>query len=780
MTSGAPHKGLMSEVAESLNQGLSFFDADLRLVFCNNRYLELLNFPDHMGAPGTHVADFYRYNAERGEYGEGDTEDLVAERVELALKFEPHRFERERPDGLVLLIEGQPVESGGFVTTYTDVTALRRAERDLQEANKRLDERTKKLEENEALLNSIFESVPVGLLIKDADHKIEKVNGTYLRWYGVSEDEILNRPGTNFQTPEELETMYAQEKEVLTTGVAQSRQEERTFADDQQHNVRITKFPIYDRQGKVTKVGSASIDLTEHVKTEKALQESEKRFRDFTDSSSDWIWETDENHKFTYFSNRRRMEVMGHPESRVIGKTRRDFGPEDKTLPKWVRHFDDLDNHRPFRDFTYEATAADGSQRFSSINGKPIFGEHGKFLGYRGTTTDITDRVLAQRALQESEELFRSVLDLLPVNVTIKNTDFTYRMVNQSLAAMRGSVPDDFVGKSPFDFYPEDKAAELKKMTERVLAEREVVEETIVFDGLDGVVRTYRMTYFPVFNADGEAIATGSIAIDDTERIKTETVLREAKEIAEYANRAKTEFLANMSHELRTPLNAIIGFSDIISNETFGPIGHKTYKSYAVDINAAGRHLHDLMKDILDVSMIEAGSVNIESEVVLIGSLLRDSMKLIEARAKDGRVRLTTDVGAGVDAVRGDPVRLKQILINLLTNAVKFTPAGGAVSIGVDRCASGALRISVRDTGIGICENDIERVLEPFVQVQSAATRGHEGTGLGLTLVNSLARLHGGRVEIASVPDEGTNVTVILPAERVVSVESVELLKRPA
>jgi len=231
---------------------------------------------------------------------------------------------------------------------------------------------------------------------------------------------------------------------------------------------------------------------------------------------------------------------------------------------------------------------------------------------------------------------------------------------------------------------------------------------------------------------------------------------------AEEANQSKSEFLANMSHELRTPLNAINGFSDIMKKEMFGPLGDARYKEYVNDILFSGQHLLSLINDILDMSKIEAGKMTLNTEPMIMSDMIRQVIRIVRGRADDNRLKLVYDASETPE-IEADPRAVKQILLNLTTNAIKFTPEGGMVRIVVEPKSAGLI-IHVSDTGIGISQEDIARLAQPFEQIDSQHSRQHEGTGLGLALSKSLVELHGGNFNINSVVGEGTTVTFTLPA----------------
>ena len=239
---------------------------------------------------------------------------------------------------------------------------------------------------------------------------------------------------------------------------------------------------------------------------------------------------------------------------------------------------------------------------------------------------------------------------------------------------------------------------------------------------------------------------------------------------AESANRSKSEFLANMSHELRTPLNAIIGFSEVIQNQMFGDIETPKYVEYASDIHKSGQYLLDVISDILDMSKIEAGRINLDIQECDIGSVVAESLRIMEPRARKGGVELIEDSQAGV-TIEGDKRALKQVLINLLTNAVKFTPAGGSVTLRTV-ASPDQIRISIEDSGIGIPERDIEKLGRPFEQVENQMTKSRSGSGLGLAISRSLIELHGGLFSIESEEDLGTTVSFTLPVSGLLEVES--------
>jgi PAS domain S-box-containing protein len=295
---------------------------------------------------------------------------------------------------------------------------------------------------------------------------------------------------------------------------------------------------------------------------------------------------------------------------------------------------------------------------------------------------------------------------------------------------------------------------------------------SVLNDGREVIGRVPNGGLIPLFMTMGRLSTSGkfcAVLRDITHWKRAEEELVSAKRAAEQANEQKSEFLAKVSHEIRTPLNAVIGFSEVMMEERFGPIGNERYRQYLRDIHLSGSHLMSLINDLLDLSKIEAGKVELSFESVRVNDIIQDCVALMQPQANRERIIIRTSLSAGVPNVVADPRSLRQIILNLLSNAIKFTRPGGQVIVSTAMEENGEVVIRVRDTGVGMSEKDIETALTPFRQVTTSDRTRFDGTGLGLPLTKALVEANRASFAIDSAVDQGTLVKITFPTTRVLA-----------
>ncbi|MCZ4280547.1 PAS domain S-box protein [Kiloniella laminariae] len=391
---------------------------------------------------------------------------------------------------------------------------------------------------------------------------------------------------------------------------------------------------------------------------------------------------------------------------------------------------------------------------------------------------DISARMSVRKELETSRELMGRIVEGVADAIIATDEQGDLTLFNKGAEKMFGYQSSEIIGTSLEQLIP-DAFCDADGKNLKDFGGNQSSDRTMGFrNGLSALRRNGE-----IFPADatvmkikrGDSFIFAAVVRDISEQISVQNELRQAKEMAEAANRMKTTFLANMSHELRTPLNAIIGFSEFISEEHLGRIEPPKYREYIKDILYSGCHLLTIVNDILDLSRVEAGEITLHETAVDIESAIESAYRFVKRQAQEKNIRLQTEVDANLPHLLVDERLLKQVVINLASNAVKFTPEGGAIVARVVPAATGGeLAIIISDTGIGIAKEDLDRVIKPFEQCESSYTKTIEGTGLGLSLALSLMELHNGRLAIESELGVGTSVILTFPPERVVTGKSAE------
>jgi PAS domain S-box-containing protein len=371
-----------------------------------------------------------------------------------------------------------------------------------------------------------------------------------------------------------------------------------------------------------------------------------------------------------------------------------------------------------------------------------------------------------QDELRHSHELLLRVIDAVPVRVSATDRNGRFVFANDCFARAMNRPVQAIIGNTMAELQPGEETDAAMEL-DRCLIAGETKPAAFEVDVTDpGGEQMVLLTNKAVLDDDvGRPMLVVTVSLDITDRKNAELAVLAAKEVAELANHSKTEFLANMSHELRTPLNAIIGFSQLMADEVLGPLGNAKYTGYARDICNSAEHLLGIINDILDVSKLEAGKFELEEEMIDITQITRNLLHFVADRASALEVTIETDIERDLPRLRADARKLKQILLNLVTNALKFSQPGSRVTLRA-RTHNGAVILEVIDRGIGMDETEVTTAITRFGQVASTWNRKHAGTGLGLPLAIGLVELHDGKLEIRSRKGEGTTVTVTFPAER--------------
>lgn len=398
---------------------------------------------------------------------------------------------------------------------------------------------------------------------------------------------------------------------------------------------------------------------------------------------------------------------------------------------------------------------------------------------------DITDRKQMEKALQEGEEKFRSLVETTSDWIWEVDAEGVYTYTSPRVRDLLGYGPEEVLGRKPFDFMPPEEAARLVDQFVGIVRERRpfvgLENVNITRDGRIVVLETSGV---PKLDAQGNLLGYRGIDRDITDRKRAEDALRrsheelemrvaqrtaeleQAKLTAESANNAKSEFLANMSHELRTPLNHIIGFTELLVDKRLGELSSKQ-EEYLNDVLGSSKHLLSLINDILDIAKVEAGRLELEWSEVDLETLVERSLMMVKEKALKHGIDMKVDLDRVSLPIEADERKLRQVMYNLLANAVKFTPDGGLVEVLGELVDGGKVKISVRDTGIGIKTHDLERIFMPFEQADNSATRRFQGTGLGLTMAKTFVELHGGRIWAESGGNgKGSTLAFEIPVKR--------------
>jgi PAS domain S-box-containing protein len=417
----------------------------------------------------------------------------------------------------------------------------------------------------------------------------------------------------------------------------------------------------------------------------------------------------------------------------------------------------------------YELTyiRKDGSRFPAVVSVTALRDAQDTIIGYLLIGTDNTTRKQAGEALR-----LAAIVDSTDDGIIGKDLDGVITSWNRAAERMFGFSASEIVGQSIRRLIPDELQDEEDHVLSRIRRGERVEHYETVRRRQDGALIPVSLTISPIRNVDGAVVGASKIVRDISERKRAEDERRRLLMLAQ----VKSEFLANMSHELRTPLNAIIGFAELMHRGKVGPVSAE-HQEYLGDILTSSKHLLQLINDVLDLAKVESGKMEFRLQSIDLAKLTREVCDIVRGLAASGRLQVDTHVEPEVTTVVVDPARVKQILYNYLSNAIKFTPPGGRITIRILAEGPTLFRIDVEDTGVGIAAEDLGKLFVEFQQLDASAAKTYQGTGLGLALTKKLAEAHGGRVAVRSTPGVGSTFSVILP--RVMTMAPDEEVARP-
>ena len=740
-------------VLEALPVGVAIVDAARRIAYMNPAFLDSLDLPPGSILPGTPVEDAVRASAHRGVYGPGDPEAQVAA-IMAADRSRPARLRRRTFHGRSFDLHIAPLPDGGYVVCALETTSLiearAEAERALTQTNTALATLQLGLAAFGAAGTLLFANPRfIELLALPVDHVRRGMPFSAILELMASRDEFAGVDGASFIAAQRAldRTRQSATRRIRSNGEV----------------IDVTSDPLPDGGWTM-----AVADVTAQVRAEDDASRRARALDAILEAIPNGICVYGPDLRVTMF-NRAYLQVMsgaplaiGDHRLEVIRRRAEagEFGPGNAA--EIAAQQAAFEVNRPQR---RQRTRPNGT--VVDVRTVPL-----PTGGFISVVTDITPLTLAEAELSRRAEEMAAMLASIRHGVMLWGADRRLIASNAVVTELMNHPPglltpgrtqDEIVDNMRLrgEFGDGDEA-------------RAVAEGLRSRDRSTVYIRTLRLRTGRQVEVRSDPIPGGgwiSTYSDVTEARLAEEELRRAKEIAETANQAKSRFLATMSHELRTPLNAVIGFSDALLREATNPAPARVAE-FARQINESGRNLLNLINIILDVARIEAGRFDLASDIVDIDRLVRTAVRQADAAAQAAVVTLTAELADGLPRLRGDERRLAQVLRHLLSNAVKFTEIGGAVTAGASLEPDGSLLIFVRDNGIGIREADLDRVFEPFTQLDSTLARRYQGSGLGLYVSRALVAGHGGTLTLTSRAGAGTTAEIRLPAALLVAEQS--------
>lgn len=663
----------------------------------------------------------------------------------------------------------QPVrDSSGKVKlallNATDITEIKTIQQELEDLNRHLE---KRVLERSAEVQDLYDNAPCGYHSLDTDGIFIHINSTELSWLGYTLEEMIGRPFADFLTPESNKIHVQAFPKFKKEGRVDNLIYDYIRKDGSTFSVSIASTAVYNLEGQYVMSRSTVVDVTERLKAEKELRESEERLNFLLSRTPAIIFSGYLKEKFTlnYVSNSV-SSIMGYSPQAVLQFS--DFWSA-KTHPDdllFAPEFFDILLRDNYLTWNGRIKNIQDEYRWYSVGMSLIRSADNQPIEVVGFIFDINDQKKAEEARKESEAYARLLFDSSPDPIIVVKQSGEFVDVNRAFEAQFGLARNEVIGHdfTETHIFSQDERKRVGDYATRTINGEIQQPLEMIYQHPSGEMHTIEIRSFPIISGGNNMVVNTSR--DITVHKQAEETLRLVNIEMEKALRLKDEFLASMSHELRTPLNAILGISESLEEQISGPLNDKQLK-YLRTISESGRHLLALINDILDLSKIESGRMKVDLYDVQIEQTCQASIRMIKELAQKKNIQVSYETDGLVNYLYIDERRIKQALVNLLSNAVKFTLSGGTIGLKITgNKKRNQAYLTVWDNGVGINNSDIKRLFQPFTQLDSGLDREHTGTGLGLALTAQMVRLHGGRVDVESTPGVGSRFTITLPWDR--------------